>query len=141
MRLRLSVNGKVNKDLTIKQLKKVLFRSVLKMHELATLYVPVDKGFLKSSINFFPQHPGATSYILFAAKKYAAAVEFGTSPHIIKPSNKQALKFKSDGQIVFSKKVMHPGTEATPFMRPSLDQVKQIWLPRFFKQELGKKKF
>lgn len=111
MRLKLSVNGKVNKDLTMKQLKKILFRSVLKMHQLATLYVPVDKGLLKNSIGFFPQYFGATKYILFAGKDYAIYPEFGTI-----------------------------NMSAQPYFRPAFDQVKNIWVKRYFKQELGKQK-
>lgn len=140
MKLVLSAKGKVNKDLTLKQLKKVLFRSVVKMHQLAVMNAPVDTGRLKNSINIIPFTPGQIKYLLVAGVEYAEAIEFGTSPHIIKPLNKQSLKFKSGNQVVFSKKVLHPGTEAQPFLRPALDQVKNVWVKRYMKQLLGKQK-
>lgn len=111
MKLKLSIKGEVNKDLTLERLKKVLFKSILKMHELAVINVPVDKGLLKRSINFFPQSFGAINYLLIAGMEYAEPVEFGT----IKMS-------------------------AQPYMRPSLDQVRNIWVKRFFLEELGKQK-
>ena len=51
MKIKLNINTKVDKNLTIDQLKKVLFNSMLKMQELATINCPVDKGRLKNSIN------------------------------------------------------------------------------------------
>lgn len=49
---------------------------------------------------------------------YANMVEFGTRPHKIKP--------KRDGGVMrfggmVAREVDHPGTEAQPFMRPSID--------------------
>lgn len=73
---------------------------------------------------------------------YAAAVEFGTGPHIIEPRKDRAeasgqlrtnphLRWKTDGGgEVFAKRVKHPGTTAQPFMRPAVDTVrKKEFLP------------
>ena len=72
-----------------------------------------------------------TSAETIAGANYAAAVEFGTKPHIIVPRNRKALRFaagpgsrrlsgspRSGGAVVFAKRVRHPGTRAQPFMVP-----------------------
>ena len=135
----MGIKSEVNKEFTLDQMKLVLFRSMLKMQELATINAPFDTGLLASRINLTPQIEGFTEYTLSADTEYADAVEFGTSPHVIKPNQMKALKFKIDGKTIFSKKVMHPGTEAQPYMRPALDQVKLVWVPRFFERVLAKK--
>lgn|SRR3990167_3695060 len=60
---------------------------------------------------------------------YAAAVEYGTTPHEIKPKaegtgrNDPHLRFKVDSEIVYTKRAWHPGTDAQPFMRPAVDSI------------------
>jgi len=139
MKLNLNIKSEVNKELTIDQLKLVLFRSMLKMQELATINCPVDKGRLRNSINLKPSIEGYPAYRLSDGVGYGVDVEYGTAPHVITPSTMRALRFSSGGQTIFSKKVMHPGTEAQPFFRPALDQVKLVWIPRFFERVLAKK--
>lgn len=71
-----------------------------------------------------------------ATAKYAAAVEFGTKPHVIRPRNAGALRFpskgtpttlggrvrsgaaKAPGAFAFATIVHHPGTKPKPFMVP-----------------------
>lgn len=139
MKINFSIQSKVDKKLTIDQLKKVLFKSMIKMQELATITAPFDTGLLASRINLIPQTEGYENYILGAATEYAEAVEFGTDPHIIKIKNKKVLANKKKG-LIFGKSVKHPGTEAQPFMRPSLDQVRNIWVARYFEQVMKKDK-
>jgi len=138
MKLKFNVNSKIEKKDIIEKTKLVLFNSMVKMHELANIYVPVDTGRLKTSIKLFPSIPGAKSYVLADGVTYGIDVEFGTAPHIIRPRTKKALKFKSGGKDVFAKKVKHPGTPAQPFFRPALDQVKKIWMARYMERDLGK---
>lgn len=47
----------------------------------------------------------------------------GTRPHIIRPKNKQVLRFRVGGQVVFAKVVHHPGTRAQPFLDRALREV------------------
>jgi len=117
MKITFSIDGKLLKERVLDGMKKVLFLSMLKMNELAVIYVPVDKGLLKSRINLLPAVPGYIHYDLTAGTIYSAAVEFGTSPRVIK-----------------AVQVMHPGTEAQPFFRPALDQVKGVWVGRYWNQ-------
>ena len=138
MKLKFNINTKINKEEIIEKIKLVLFKSMLKMHELAVMNCPVDTGILRNSIVLKPMAPGYSSYELGDGVEYGVDVEYGVSPHVIRPVNRKALKFTIDNKTIFSKKVMHPGTEAQPFFRPSLDQVKQIWVQRYWEKELGK---
>lgn len=65
-----------------------------------------------------------------ASANYAAFVEFGTAPHDIVPRNKKVLAFpakgsatlsgrvRKGGQVIFARRVKHPGTRAKPYMVP-----------------------
>jgi len=58
-----------------------------------------------------------------------------TDPHIIRTKNKKVLANKKKG-LIFGKIVHHPGTTAQPFFRPALDQVKNVWVKRFWYKNL-----
>ena len=49
---------------------------------------------------------------------YWSTVEFGSGPHIIRPSSKKALHWPGAAHPVAV--VNHPGTPAQPFLRPAL---------------------
>jgi phage gpG-like protein len=52
---------------------------------------------------------------------YAAFVEFGTQPHEILPRRAQALRFKTQGgEVVFARRVWHPGFEGRFFVRQAV---------------------
>jgi hypothetical protein len=65
-----------------------------------------------------------------AKANYAAFVELGTRPHVIRPKSKKVLRFaprgagrlsgspRKGGAVVFARRVHHPGTKAKPFMVP-----------------------
>lgn len=54
---------------------------------------------------------------------YAPFVEYPTAPHVIEPKTPGGvLAFKIGDRTVFARRVMHPGTQAQPFMRPSFDR-------------------
>lgn len=55
---------------------------------------------------------------------YAAAVEFGTAPHIIKPVNKKALFWQGAKHPVRS--VRHPGSRANPYMERIIEQASPL---------------
>ena len=72
--------------------------------------------------------------LVVAHAGYAAFVELGTRPHIIRPRNRQALRFpaagakvtlagrvrsgQGNGAYAFAKVVHHPGTKPYPFLLP-----------------------
>jgi hypothetical protein len=77
--------------------------------------VPVDTGALKNSIHYEVLPDGS---IVIKMLKYALHVEYGTAPHIIRPTNAKALSWKPrGGKRVFAKVVHHPGTSPQPFIR------------------------
>lgn len=59
---------------------------------------------------------GQTIYLGFQAN-YAAAMEYGTKPHVIEPKDKLALHWYQGGAGVFAKRVNHPGTKPYAFVR------------------------
>jgi hypothetical protein len=56
---------------------------------------------------------------------YGAYIEYGTKAHDIRPKRAKALRFMVGhhaivgGEIVFAKRVRHPGTDPMPFMGPA----------------------
>lgn len=55
---------------------------------------------------------------------YPRDVELGTRPHVIESHGDYPLRNKKTGQV-FGRRVEHPGTEAQPFIRPSLDVLRR----------------
>ena len=139
MKITFNVSSKIEKQEIFEKLKLVLFKCMVKMHELATTNCPVDTSRLVTSIKIYPFAPGFTKYLLFSPVEYAMAVEFGTGPRVIVPVKKRALAFEMDGKKVVVKKVMHPGSEAKPYFRPALDQVKGIWVKKYFDRVFAQK--
>ena len=142
MNLKINIKWNVDKDHTIEQAKKVLFDCMIKMQELAVLYAPGDTGLLRSRIKFYPQSPGFLKYILTDGVEYGVDVEYGTDPHVVKLEplldwSRRVLGYE-DAAYAVANKIAKYGTEAKPFMRPALAQVKNIWVQRFWEQNLGK---
>jgi hypothetical protein len=95
----------------------------------AKLVVPRKTGTLGRSI----RAGGLTANhaTVEAAVNYAAFVEHGTRPHIIRPRNGGFLRFPANGgsarltgsvrrggSAVFAREVHHPGTRPHPFLVP-----------------------
>ena len=99
-------------------LEAIGYNLVRELREQLTKNGSVITGNLRRSIYFKVE--GDTIIIKMA--DYGKNVEFGSSPHIIRPKSKKALKFKSGSEDVFAKKVNHPGSRAKPFIRPTLHQ-------------------
>lgn len=62
---------------------------------------------------------------------YAEYVSAGTRPHVIRPRNAKALRFKVGGKTVFATRVNHPGTQPNAFWTQPLsrlpDTIRRIW--------------
>jgi phage gpG-like protein len=87
---------------------------------------PVDTGRLRSSIVSRAEGSGrSVGYVIGTNVNYAAAVEYGTSPHVITPKNKRALYWPGAAHPVA--KVNHPGTAAKPFLRPAIEMTPIFW--------------
>jgi len=112
---------KLNEDQK-KQVQQKLLRMGLKIVREAKKRCPVDTGRLRSSINTKLDESGYGIKV-GSNVDYAPDVEFGTSPHIIKPKEAEALHWEDEDGDHFAQEVRHPGTPATPFLRPSIDKV------------------
>jgi Bacteriophage HK97-gp10, putative tail-component len=98
----------------------------------AKILTPVDTGRLRSSIRFRIAASNNPSAVVFTEVQYAPMVHDGTRPHVIRPRNAQALRFRVGGRTVFAKVVQHPGTRARPFLTRALREVsaQRGWLYR-----------
>lgn len=95
--------------------------TALEVERSAKQNAPVDTGTLRSSIETAPS--GVGEYLVGTNIEYAPDVEFGTDPHVITPDEADALAFEgSDGELVVTQRVKHPGTPAQPFLRPAIDE-------------------
>ena len=112
-------------------LQEVLYRSMVKMEEIAKYKAPVDTGNLRARIHLNPAHPGANSYVLSDGVEYGIHVEYGTKPHYFYAS------FQAWAERVLGKAISIRGTPAQPFFRPSVHEVKYKWLPIIIKQVFG----
>lgn len=92
----------------------------------ARVNAPVDTGRMAQAIKEDPivsEGPfrvigGVTSHA-----PYSAFVHMGTRPHVIRPRNASALRFKMGGETVFATSVNHPGTRARPFLTNAVARV------------------
>jgi len=138
MLLKFNIDFKLDKKKTREQAKLVLFFAMLKMQELAIMKVPVDTSRLRTSIKLFPTSLGAEEYTLFTNVEYAEDIEFGTSPGYVDPKELKdwARRVLGDENAAFpvAKKIARFGTDAQPFFRPALFQVKEIWVERFWQK-------
>lgn len=91
----------------------------------ARILAPVRTGRLRSSIRADPPRIFSLrgSLTVGSDLEYAAAVNDGSRPHIIRPRRAQVLRFNVGGRIVFAKVVHHPGTKGTHFLDRALREV------------------
>lgn len=132
----------LDEDALRQALKNTLFKSVVKMQELAKIAAPVDTGRLRGAIIFNPAYPDSDEYFLIANVDYARAIEFGTKPHHVNPEDLKLWarrKLGDEGAAYpIAKKIAMFGTQRQPFMFPAKLQVERIWVRRFLAQELAK---
>lgn len=83
----------------------------------SAILCPVDTGRLRASgrMKVVVTARGPRGKVEYPVK-YAAAVEDGSAPHVIKPRRRKALRFVVGGQVVYATSVRHPGTRARPFL-------------------------
>ena len=91
----------------------------------AKALAPVDTGRLRASIRIEGRRTLAlrTVYTVGSDVEYAAMVNDGTRPHVIRSRTKQVLRFQVGGRVVFARVVNHPGTKARPFLDRALREV------------------
>lgn len=82
---------------------------------------PVDTGNLRRSHDHHITNSGFRLHgVIRANANYAFYVHEGTGPHVIEPRTAQVLRFTVGGDVVFARRVNHPGTRAQPWLRTAL---------------------
>ena len=74
----------------------------------AQMIAPKRSGEYAASI--YMAQDGPLRFRIGATAAHSAIVEWGSMPHIILPRTARVLHFEVDGEEVFAKFVMHPGT-------------------------------
>lgn len=89
--------------------------TVRDVHRHFVDFCPVDRGDLKRSAHpVWPTRKNLQGFVEWGGVEapHAAVVEYGSKAHAITPRDKQALRFKVGNQVVFTRRVWHPGTKA-----------------------------
>lgn len=81
---------------------------------------PVDHGRLAGSWKL--DKISDEAWRLHTNVVYAETVSKGQPPHEIVPKTAKALRFEVNGQVVFAKRVKHPGTAGNPYVEESFAQ-------------------
>lgn len=100
-------------------------------------HAAVNTGRMRASISIRKHHDGRAPYIDVGPTavteegySYPLWVEFGPNPHTIDPVTKKYMWWppsrKWRGARHPVKHVNHPGYDAMPFIRPSIDEVKKV---------------
>lgn len=98
-----------------------LFRSVHRVIDEGKSFTP-RTGHLQQSIRVDLSNVKEGKAEIVADASYAPFVEFGTRPHVIKPKNRQSLRWATDEGYVFAKLVHHPGSKPYPFFRTAVKE-------------------
>ena len=109
MNIRFKVKTELDSEVLRQMAKNVLWKSVIKIHELSTKIAPVDTGRLRGSLHVSPWSPGSLKYLIGDGVHYGVHIEYGT--------------YKSGAQ---------------PFLRPAADEVSVVWAPQYWERELSK---
>lgn len=107
------------------RVSQVVRKAAFDIEAKAKMLAPVDTGNLKNSIQ---ASVDGLSAEVTANADYAAYVEYGTAPHVIRPRNAKVLAFQAGGKTVFAAEVNHPGTPAQPFMTPAAEAVRPAFI-------------
>jgi HK97 gp10 family phage protein len=117
------------------EVKKAMVSSVNVVKNEAQTLAPFKTGTLRRSIFTDIKESGFRGVVAQDTNiaSYGPAIEFGTAPHEITPVNKKALFWK--GALNPYRKIMHPGSKASPFMSPALENNVQR-IQKFFEDAL-----
>lgn len=85
--------------------------------------VPVDTGNLRNSIT---SNVSGYHGQVGASADYAVCVNNGTRPHTIVPRFSNVLAFTVAGQMVFTRRVFHPGTKGIRFVEATAEKLNSI---------------
>jgi len=107
----------------LSEVHNAIKRSILIVEKNAKREAPVNKSYgggnLRQSIK--ASMTGKATGEVVVGANYGMYVHEGTRPHVIVPVNRRALANKRTGQM-FGRMVMHPGTQANPFMERAVEK-------------------
>jgi hypothetical protein len=99
-------------------------QNYIRSEKLSGQVLHVRTGTLRRAVRAYPPissaYPIRGDVAVDRSAPYGAMLEEGTRPHDIVPIRAEALRFMLGGNVVFAKRVHHPGTKPMPFMKPSL---------------------
>jgi len=84
---------------------------------------PKKTGFLRESVRILDK--GVKHVSVGPTAPYAIFVELGTKAHEILPRKAQALRFWIDGEIVFAKRVWHPGFPGKRYIQAAYEKARE----------------
>jgi hypothetical protein len=110
--------------------------SAIQTLQLAQMFAATDTGQMRSQIKIVYEEGGMSAKVV-AMAPHSVYIEFGTGmhnellppaqrrPYVIEPRRPDGvLRFVTkDGDVVFTRRVIHPGIKAQPFMRPAAERV------------------
>jgi len=91
-----------------------------KIVAFAQTIAPKVTGFYAANISY--RMLGPMEFEIVAGAPYSTILEEGSRPHIIVPVQARALRFEIGGEIIFAKRVMHPGTIGQGIIAMSIRQ-------------------
>ncbi len=103
--------------------------AVAQASSVAVKTAPARTGELRRSIQ---SKSSGFSGAIYSNARHAAAQEFGTSPHVISPTNKKALAGNGFGPVAY---VNHPGSSGSHFMSAAANAFRPLFVAtasRFF---------
>jgi len=104
---------------------KYIRRKAIMIKIAARAQVGVNTGALRSSIHLRHKRDIRGQYIQVGSNlPYARMHHEGTRPHVIVPNKGRALRFFVKGAVVFTHRVMHPGTRPNRYLSDQLRLVK-----------------
>lgn len=90
----------------------------------ARQFSPVKSGKNRASLRMEQSREDTgrykTGYSISANMPYSAFISKGTDPHEIVPVNGPLLRFQVGTQIVYARRVMHPGTKPNNYLERAL---------------------
>jgi hypothetical protein len=104
---------------------RYLHKKGLLITAAAKRQVGVNTGALRASIHMRHSRDTRGQFVRIGSSlPYARLHHEGTRPHLIRPNNKQVLKFMTRGQLVITHLVRHPGTKPNRYLSDNLRLVK-----------------
>lgn len=103
------------------EVSRFLHRGGRRVVLAAKAQVGKDTLSLMESISYDVRTIGSIPTLTVKAENEIAYIHHeGTRPHVITPRNSQALRFSSNGRIVYSRAVMHPGTPPNRYLSDNI---------------------